>query len=213
VSRFAASAAARFGARPGGQAVPLRRKADGRRFAMLAAADEVLGVLPGPGESVHTLMTGFYDLMHVIVRLLDRLGPCPSLRIATLSYNARNLAELSRLIEAGRVGTVSLLCSAFFRDHNKDLFQRTREALAGAGGRVAAARNHCKVVCLRYPPGERLVLEGSANLRTNRNREQLTLVRGDTLHDWHCSWIDEVIGRHERDGEEAKAAAGQRPAD
>ena len=111
MSRFAASAAARFGGKSGGQIVPLRRKADSRRFAMLAAADEVLSVLPGPGESVHCLMTGFYDLMHVIVRLIDRLGPCPSLKIATLSYNARNLAELSHLVETGGAVTVSLLCS------------------------------------------------------------------------------------------------------
>jgi hypothetical protein len=197
VSRF--NTGSPFAARPAGQAAPLRRRADSRRFAMLAAADEVLGVLPGPGESVHALMTGYYDLMHAVVRLLDRLGPCPALRIATLSYNARNLAELMRLVESGKVGTVSLLCSAFFKDHNKELFARTREALARTGGKVAAARSHAKVVCFSYPAGDKLVFEGSANLRTNRNREQLAIVRDDALHDWQCRWIDGVISAHEGD--------------
>jgi hypothetical protein len=38
-----------------------------------------------------------------------------------------------------------------------------------------------------------LVFEGSANLRTNKNREQLTVFRDRSLHDWHAAWIDELV--------------------
>src|ERR1700722_1305929 len=88
-----------------------------RRPAMLKEADAVLTVLPAPGEALHALITGRYDLLHLVVNLLDRLGHAPAVRIATLSYNGRNLAEMLRLLDEGKVGSLTLLCSAFFRDH------------------------------------------------------------------------------------------------
>jgi hypothetical protein len=203
VSRFAASQAPRFGTRAAEAAKPHVGKTMARRFAMLRRAEEAVAVLPGPGESVHCLMTGYYDLMHVIVRLNERLGPFPSLRIATLSYNARNLSEMLALLDGGRVGRLTLLCSSFFRDHNKGLWRQTLDGFRARGQRAAAARSHCKVVCIELGDGGRLVLEGSANLRTNRNREQLAIVRDDSLHGWHSAWIDEVVKAHEAQGHEA----------
>ena len=47
-----------------------------------------------------------------------------------------------------------------------------------------------------------LVFEGSANLRTNKNREQLTAIRDRKLHDWHAAWIDELVRAD--DGKEAE---------
>jgi hypothetical protein len=51
------------------------------------------------------------------------------------------------------------------------------------------------VVCYDYEDGSALVLEGSANLRTNGNREQLALVRDRALHDWHAQWIEALVSR------------------
>lgn len=203
----------RFGVPPAaGPKRPHVGRAASRRFAMLRAADEVLGVIPAEGESVHTLMTGYYDLMNVLVRLVERLGPLTALRVATLAMNGRNLEELARLMDAAPGCTLTLLVSCFFRDHNKDLWKRVRRELASRGGRAAAARSHCKVVCLEAG-GVRLVLEGSANLRTNRNREQLTLARDPALFDWHSRWIDDVVREHGGEPEEADEAARERGAD
>jgi hypothetical protein len=48
------------------------------------------------------------------------------------------------------------------------------------------------VTCLEFTDGLKLVFEGSANLRTNNNREQFCLVNSAELHDWHAAWIDEA---------------------
>jgi hypothetical protein len=45
--------------------------------------------------------------------------------------------------------------------------------------------------------GAKLSLEGSANLRSNGNREQFALVNDASLHDWHAAWIDDLVARHE----------------
>jgi hypothetical protein len=172
---------------------------------MLHEAAAVLTHLPAPGEALHALITGRYDLMHLLVCLLDRLGPARHVRIATLSFNARNLMEMLGILDGPTPPRLTLLCSAFFRDHNRELWEETLAEFRDRGQRCAAARTHAKVITLDLASGVKLALEGSANLRSNGNREQFLLVNDAALHDWHAAWIDELVTLHEpendRDGE------------
>jgi hypothetical protein len=190
-----------FTRRPVGDGLPEPRvdRAAARRTAQLAEAADALAVLPRPGEAVHALMTGRYDLMHLLVCIIDRLGAVDTMRVATLSYNAKNLAEMVGLLDSGRVKTLTLLCSAFFAQHNTELFEETLGEFRDRRQRAAAARSHAKVVTFGFASGRRLTLEGSANLRSNGNREQLLLADGAGLHDWHAGWIDALVAQHEGD--------------
>jgi hypothetical protein len=176
-------------------------RADARRTAALAEAAAVLGVLPRPGESLHALMTGRYDLLDTAAAIMAQVGTVETLRLATLAYSRRNLTELVRLLDTGAVRRLVLVCSSFFRDHNGDLWERTLEEFRQRGQRAAAARNHCKVITFAFADGTRLALEGSANLRTNSNQEQFALFNDGGLHDFHAAWIDDMVSRHE--GEQA----------
>jgi hypothetical protein len=177
----------------------LKAKAKARRAVMFKEAGELLAVLPGPGEAVHAIMTGGYDLMVLLTALLEiHPAPCRRLRIATLCYNKRNAVELLGLLESGKIGGLTLLASDFFQSHNKELGEWFQGELAAfPGSKTAVARSHCKVVCFDFADGAGLVLEGSANLRTNGNREQMILCHDRTLHDWHAQWIDELVSNHE----------------
>ncbi len=134
----------------------LVRKAIERRAAQIREASTLLDHLPEPGHSFHALMTGRYDLMDVITALAAR-EPLTALRIATLSYNARNLQALLALLDGGKVQAASLLCSAFFRDQNKELWAESVSAFRERGMRLAAARSHAKVICLDLPGRGKLV--------------------------------------------------------
>jgi hypothetical protein len=50
-------------------------------------------------------------------------------------------------------------------------------------------------------------MEGSANLRSNGNQEQLALFTDPELHDFHAAWIDALLAKHET--EEAPAGVIQ----
>jgi hypothetical protein len=193
-----------FGRSPTADAFPspIVGRAAARRTAMLGQAAEVLAALPGPGETLHALMTGRYDLMHLVSALVTHLGDVQALRIATLSYNGRNLAEMVALLDSAAVHDLTLLCSAFFRDHNKELWEETLDDFRDRGQRAAAARSHAKVVTLATCSGRRLSLEGSANLRINSNREQSALTDDAEFHDWHAGWIDDLVARHEGEDSE-----------
>ena len=171
-------------------------KADRRHQRAARTAAELLPELPRPGEAVHALMLGTFDLCQVITTTARRLPNCRHLRIATLCYSKRNVADLCDLLESRKADplALTLLVSVFFREHNKELHERAVADLTGfAGVTVAAARSHCKVTLFDLGKKDALVFEGSANLRTNKNREQLTAFRDRPLHDWHAAWIDELV--------------------
>jgi hypothetical protein len=200
-----------FVRRPDDAGKPLTVKALARRTGEVGRLAESLPDLPQPGEALHLLMTGKYDLTAVLAVILRRHGPRQRMRIATLSFNARNVAELAGWLDEKRVGALTLLCSVFHRENCRpDYLAAVNELRHQRGVRLAAARNHAKVITIEWP-SSCLSLEGSANLRTNSNQEQLTIVNSPTVVQWHGLWIDAMVSRHER--EDADDATGTRPAE
>src|SRR6185369_15584345 len=128
-------------------------------------------ILPSEGESLHLVLSGYFDLLNLVLALLDKVGsPCLTLRIATLSFSKRNVKELAGLIDSGAVRQVDLLTSDYQRQHDQDYMVLALEELSvKRGQRVAAARSHCKLITMALEDGRRYVIEGSANLRTSRN--------------------------------------------
>jgi hypothetical protein len=190
-----------FAARPGAPADragrPLYRRDCPRRMAALAEAKDILPCLPGTGQACHFLMTGRYDLMHLLLVVLEsRPGPVDHLRIATLSFNKKNLGELLQLLDSGKVKRLSFVFSKFFKEQTSETYLLAAAALRQRGQRFAAPRSHAKVICCQWPGPDRLVMEGSANLRSNGNQEQLSLFTDLELHDWHAAWIDATLDKH-----------------
>lgn len=175
-------------------AAPVRTKLTARYQQAARTASELLPQLPDTGEAIHSLMIGTFDLMQVITATVGRLPRCTHLRIATLCYNKRNAVEMLTLLDSQQSLRLTLLVSSFFRSHNKELHEWfAGEVAACERARLAAARSHAKVVCFDLGESDGLVFEGSANLRTNGNREQLTTIRDRQLHDWHAGWIDQMV--------------------
>jgi hypothetical protein len=171
-----------------------------RRAAGIREAKETLAHLPAVGESLHALCTARMDLTDVINALLEKLGPCHRLLIATLGYNARNLRAMLGWIDRGGAGELTLLASIFFRSHNGDLWAETLEQFRSRRQRAACCHSHAKVVTLAFASGERLSIEGSANLCGNGSgREQFALIHDAALHDFHATWIEATVAKHETD--------------
>lgn len=169
-----------------------------RRFASLKAAEDAVDQLPGEGESLHGMMTGFYDLMHLLIVLLQRFGsPCETMRIGTLSLSRRNVQEMTALLDTGQVRHLDVMVSDFFRKHDDDIFAELVQELGTRGQRVASARSHAKIITLALADGRRYTLEGSANLRTNRNLEQFCLTRDPALHQHYDAWLFNMVTKYE----------------
>src|SRR5262249_5994629 len=133
--------------------------------------------------------------MMLVPLLVNAHGNARHVRLATLSYNGRNLTEMLRLLDGGGCTRLTLLTSTFFRNKNGALYHETCDELRRRGAIVAAQKTHAKVMALDFG-NAKLSVEGSANLRSNRSIEQVLLARHDGLHDWHAAWIDSLVADH-----------------
>jgi hypothetical protein len=183
-----------------GLPTPKRIKLAARRAAGIAEAKAVLDHLPGPGESLHAVCTARMDLTDVIGALLERMGRCDCMLIATLGYNEANMATMLRWLDSGAVQSLVLVASIFFRSHKGALWAETLKDLRARKQRAACCHSHAKVVALAFASGARLSIEGSVNLCGNGSgREQFALINDPGLHDWHARWIDALVTKHESD--------------
>jgi hypothetical protein len=182
---------------------PAGVKLRARRAAGIAEAKSVLEHLPEPGESLHALVTSRMDLSDIIGILLDKIGHCERMRIATLGYHRRNLKTLLSWLDSGAVASLSLVASIFFRSHNGDLWTETLEEFRGRKQRAACCTCHAKVATMQFATGERLSIEGSMNVAGNGSvLEQFALIHDAGLHDWHARWIVGLLNKHEGRGDE-----------
>ncbi len=148
-------------------------------------------------------MTARLDMTDVLNALLEKLGHCDRVMIATLGYNRRNFKTMLSWLDSGKIASLSLVASLFFRSHNGDLWEETLQELRDRGHRAVCCPSHCKVMTLSFSSGVKISLEGSANLCSNGSaREQFSLIHDAALCDWASSWIDALVTKH--DGKENK---------
>jgi hypothetical protein len=180
-----------------GLPAPLRAKAAARRTAGIREAKQVLEHLPGPGESLHCIVTARLDLTDVVNALLESVGPCDRMRIATLGFNEKNLRGMLDWLDTGRVRSLAMVASIFFRSHKGDLWERTLTEFRTRGQSAACCHSHAKVVSMAFADGRAFSIEGSANLCGNGSgREQFALFADPALTTWHAAWIEDLIRRH-----------------
>jgi hypothetical protein len=146
-------------------------------------------------------LTGFFDFALVVTCVLrSRPVPCEHARIATLSFGPKNTQEMARWLDEKLVNRLTLLCADFMAKANPKVYHGAVKELTQRRGQVVgSARCHAKVCTMAFSDGLRLVFEGSANLCTNRNLENLCVVNDPSLHDWHAAWIDQKVREHEID--------------
>jgi hypothetical protein len=171
-----------------------------RNAAGVSRAAEVLDRLPHEGESIHVILRGGFRNWDFVPAILRMAAPARAtdLWLATLGYDQGTGEGLLRLLDAGQVGTCTLLASCYFQAHEKTLWGWLTAELERRGSRALAARNHAKLMLFRMSDGRHFTMESSGNLRSCRNTEQASLTADKGLFDFHAGWIDELFRKAQR---------------
>ena len=173
------------------------KRAGIRQFIRPENALTVVRRLPEDGGTTHCILQGDFVLADLLPHLLeDRY--CPHLRIATLGMSEDNAKLLADLHRKGKVGQVTLVLSHYFEQVNKStVYFEVRQILEGIA-EFCVMRSHAKIIlCPRALDAAGMVrdwlaIEGSANLRSSDNLEQMTIFNAQEVHDFHAEWIDHV---------------------
>lgn len=158
-------------------------------------AEAILAHLPAePDDRTHCLLRGDFVLCDMIPAILRVRGPCPHLRIATLGLSVANADTLACLVERSTVAALTLVVSHYFQQVDKTtVFRAVAARLAGLAC-ITVTRSHAKVICLPTSAGDHFVIEGSANLRSSDNTEQMLITNDPATHAFHAAWLDALAG-------------------
>lgn len=181
-------------------------KRTARRLGEIANAAREIGSLPDPDESIHLIMHGSYHGWSAVGAILNLARPATivELVVATLGFNTANARELFGLLDSHQVQTVRFVASCYFEKSCPQEYRLLRDGLLERGQHCAALRTHAKVIGARMTDGRSFVIETSANLRSCRNIEQLTLFQNADLFDFHAEWISQAINTCHGNGPPAK---------
>lgn len=148
-----------------------------------------------PGEQIHCLVGGnfiFGDIFEAI--LTEKNVVCKNMRVATLSLSQNNIDSFKNLLESGLVDNLSVAVSNYFFSHEKGTLipYMLEELDIDDRFNLAVFRNHTKIVLMEVG-NIRLVITGSANLRSSRSIEQFSIQESAELYDWYCEWFDKQM--------------------
>jgi len=164
-----------------------------KQFIRPENAREILGHLPGsPDDRTHCILRGDFVLCDLIPLLIGFGGRCAHLRVATLGMSLANADALACLVERGEIGALTIVVSLYFQQLDKATTFRAVAARLANVARLAITRSHSKVILLPTAGGHAFVIEGSANLRSSDNLEQMLIINDPDTLAFHAAWIDEL---------------------
>jgi hypothetical protein len=118
-----------------------------------------------------------------------------NLYISTLSMSKENIDSLANLLIWGAVDNIYLAVSDFFYSHNKNTaipyIYKTLDFDEQLDFCVSS--NHTKITMIETYCGKKVVMHGSANLRSSSNIEQLMIEHDDDLFDFNKQWLDNLF--------------------
>ena len=142
----------------------------------------------------------FGDFMEALVDLgkLSARRMC----VQTLSLNDENIDSIRNIVEWEQVERLDVVLSDYWYAHERKkgglvgyLFDEWD--LPGLELHVAFCRNHAKVWTVETRSGNALTVQGSANLRSSDNIEQLHISPDKGLHDFCAGYIRGLVEEYD----------------
>jgi len=160
------------------------------------------------GETVVAVLSGNFIFGDIFEAFAYETGmPIDELTISTLSFSDENVVSLSEMLKADKIGTLNIVISDYFWSHNRADASYIYEKLdIGDRFQLAVAGIHTKIALIRA--GRRkIVVSGSANLRSSRSIEAVTFEPSDGLYDFHHEWHMALISEYATINKSVRAGA------
>lgn len=154
------------------------------------------------GSRIFALLDGkfiFGDFIEALI--VQKNWEVEDLTISTLSMSQDNVDSLYNLINGDYVKSLNLIVSHYFFENERHpqngLMPYLYEKLdINDCLQVAVASVHTKISMIKTACGKKIVIHGSANLRTSSNIEQIAIEHlPELFDDWHKAH-HQIIERH-----------------
>lgn len=126
------------------------------------------------------------------------MAKCRKMTISTLSMNQNNIDSLQNLLELGFVDELNLIVSVYFWSNERhSLIPYIYDKLdIGDKFQLAVADIHTKTAQFETLGGRKIVIHGSANLRSSGNIEQFTIEENPEIYDFYDGVFTGIIEKY-----------------
>lgn len=117
--------------------------------------------------------------------------------ISTLSMSENNVDSLANLLNGDFVKDLDLIVSDYFFSHERNnLIKYAYEELDKDNKfQMAVVSSHCKL-CIFATESLKVVIHGSANLRSSSNIEQIVIEVNDDLYDFIYEYQSKIVDKY-----------------
>lgn len=121
-----------------------------------------------------------------------------NLSISTLSMSQSNIDSIANLINGNYVNKFNLIISAWWFAHERRqlMLYAYQELDKDNKTQIAAAGVHTKVCLIETTGGKKIVIHGSANLRSSGNAEQFCIEDSAMLFDFYNDFHNQIIEKY-----------------
>jgi hypothetical protein len=171
-----------------------REKKARRGIKKLIRPENAFAVVPllpeHEDDRLHCILRGDFVLCDLIPAIIANRGACSHVRIATLGLSAANAESLANLKDAGLIGELTIVASHYFQQVDKTTTFKKVATILDGRAKLVITRSHAKVILMPTTAGDWFVIEGSANLRSSDNIEQMLILNDRETHDFHAEWME-----------------------
>lgn len=151
------------------------------------------------GERSDVLVGGnfiFGDFIEAYVT--THMAKCKKMTISTLSMSQNNVDSLRNLLECEYVDELNLIISVYFWSNERhSLIPYIYDKLdIDNKFQLAVADIHTKTAQFETLGGRKVVIHGSANLRSSGNIEQFTIEENPEIYDFYDGVFDGIIDKY-----------------
>lgn len=118
--------------------------------------------------------------------------------ISTLSLSQENVDSLENCLLGGYIEELNLIVSAYFYAHNvRTLIPYIYKRLDKDNKfQLAIAGVHTKTCQFETEGGKKIIIHGSANLRSSGNIEQFTIEENKELYNFYDGVFDKILTKY-----------------
>lgn len=151
------------------------------------------------GERVDAFVSGnfiFGDFIEAF--MMAKNARANSMTVSTLSLNQNNVDSLAGLMRTNHIGKLNLVVSVYFWGNERNsLIPYIYEQLdIDNRFQLAVADIHTKTVHFNTSGGRKIVMHGSANLRSSGNIEQFTIEENPELYDFYEEKFSKILEKY-----------------
>ena len=152
-----------------------------------------------PGQRFDAFVSGSFIFGDFIEAYLTTQTACAKkMTISTLSMSQDNIDSLRTLMEKGYIQELNLIISVYFwgNERNNLIPYIYRNLDIGNRFQLAVAGIHTKTVQFETLGGRKIVMHGSANLRSSGNIEQFTMEENPELYDFYEERFSGILEKY-----------------